>query len=58
MLPVIVYSFFAVRYLTPNRLPALQLIAVFSMGMPALLALIRLCLGKSHEAEQLQWPRA
>jgi uncharacterized membrane protein len=41
-LPVIVYAFFAVRYVTPGRIPALQVVALFAMGMPALLALIRL----------------
>ena len=40
-LPVIVYAFFAVRYIASNRIHALQVIAVFSMGLPGLLALIR-----------------
>jgi uncharacterized membrane protein len=40
-LPVIVYSFFAVRYVVTNRFPALQVIALFSMGTPALVALLR-----------------
>ena len=40
-LPVIVYAFFAVRYIASNRIHALQVVAVFSMGLPALLALIR-----------------
>jgi uncharacterized membrane protein len=43
-LPVIVYGFFAVRYVAENRIPALQLVAMFSMGVPALVALVRLCL--------------
>jgi putative membrane protein len=43
-LPVIVYAFFAVRYITPARIPALQIVALFSMGMAALVALIRLAL--------------
>ncbi len=43
-LPVIVYAFFALRYVLSNRIEALQLVALFSMGMPALLALIQLCL--------------
>lgn len=46
VLPVVVYSFFAVRYLTTNRFPALQVIALFSMGMPSLVALIRICMNK------------
>jgi putative membrane protein len=40
-LPLFVYAFFAVRYITSNTVPALQVIALFSMGTPALLALIR-----------------
>lgn len=40
-LPVIVYAFFAVRYMTPSEIPALQMVAVFSMGMPGFLALVR-----------------
>ena len=39
-LPIFVYALFAVRYITSNTAPALQLIALFSMGTPALLALI------------------
>jgi uncharacterized membrane protein len=42
-LPVIVYSFLAVRYLAANSFPELQVVALFSMGMPAFLALIRIC---------------
>lgn len=40
-LPVIAYAFFAVRYMTPNDIPALQIVAVFSMGMAGFLALAR-----------------
>jgi uncharacterized membrane protein len=46
-LPVIVYAFFALRYVLSNRIEALQLVALFSMGMPALLALFQLCLPKA-----------
>ena len=42
-LPVIVYAFFAVRYIASSRIHALQVVAVFSMGLPALVALIRVC---------------
>jgi uncharacterized membrane protein len=45
--PVIVYSFFAVRYLTPSHFPALEVIALFSMGMPALVALVQTCLNNN-----------
>jgi hypothetical protein len=40
--------FFAVRYVITDRFPALQLIAIFSMGMPALVALMQVCLNKSQ----------
>lgn len=49
-LPVVVYSFFALRYATTNKIPALQVVALFSMGMPALLALIRVFLGSRTAA--------
>lgn len=49
-LPVIVYAFFAVRYLTPNRIPALQLIAMFSMGVPGMLALMQIGLNPKRES--------
>jgi len=45
-LPVLVYAFFAVRYVAENRIPALQLIAMFSMGVPALAAVIQLTLNR------------
>jgi putative membrane protein len=41
-LPVFVYSFFALRYCLQNHFPALQVVALFSMGTPALMALIQL----------------
>ena len=50
-LPVIVYAFFAVRYVAENRIPALQLVAMFSMGVPALVATIQLCLHSGTEPE-------
>ena len=49
-LPIVVYAFFAVRYVMSDPLPALQLIAVFSMGMPALVALIQVCLNRNNAA--------
>jgi putative membrane protein len=52
-LPVIVYAFFAVRYVAENRIAALQLVAVFSMGAPALVGLVRLCLSRVDDAENL-----
>jgi uncharacterized membrane protein len=52
-LPVIVYAFFAVRYVAENRIAALQLIAMFSMGVPALVGVIRLCWNRDDEVERL-----
>jgi uncharacterized membrane protein len=49
-LPVIVYSFLAVRYLASNSFPALQVVALFSMGLPALLAWIRIGMDKRSAA--------
>jgi uncharacterized membrane protein len=43
-LPVLVYAFFALRYVEASRFPALQLIALFSMGVPAFIALLQLAL--------------
>jgi|HubBroStandDraft_1064217.scaffolds.fasta_scaffold220716_1 uncharacterized membrane protein len=51
-LPVVVYSFFAVRYLTANRFPALQVVALFSMGMPSLVALIQVCMNQNSSAAE------
>ena len=42
-LPVIVYGVYALRYVAANHFPELQLIALFSMGLPALVASIQLC---------------
>ena len=49
-LPVIVYAFFAVRYVAANRIHALQVVALFSMGLPALLALMRVGLHEKIRA--------
>jgi len=43
-LPVLVYAFFALRYVTAGRIAALQLVALFAMGLPSLLALMRMAL--------------
>jgi uncharacterized membrane protein len=45
-LPVIVYAFFAVRYVAASHVPALQVVALFSMGTPGFGALVRV-FGKS-----------
>jgi putative membrane protein len=50
-LPVIVYAFFALRYIVAaGRFPELRLVALFSMGLPALLALIQLFLVQNESA--------
>jgi uncharacterized membrane protein len=41
-LPVILYAFYALRYVMSNRIAALRAVAVFSMGLPAVLALARI----------------
>jgi uncharacterized membrane protein len=48
-LPVLVYAVYALRYLTPNRIPALQVIALFAMVVPGLLALIQLSMKRNAE---------
>ena len=39
-LPIVVYTFYAVAYTTPRPIPALQVVALFAMVMPGLLALM------------------
>lgn len=41
-LPVVLYAFYALRYVLANHIAALKAVAVFSMGLPGLLALIQL----------------
>ncbi|ACO33259.1 MULTISPECIES: carotenoid biosynthesis protein [Acidobacterium] len=41
-LPVLLYAWFALRYLTNEREGAFHVIALFSMGFPAMLAVLRL----------------
>jgi uncharacterized membrane protein len=43
-LPIIVYAFYGISYVTPRRIPALQVVALFAMVLPALLALMRVWL--------------
>jgi putative membrane protein len=42
VLPVVVYALQAVNYMVPGRVAALQVVAVFAMGLPALVALVRM----------------
>ena len=46
-LPVIVYATYGVHYLAPNRFPELQVVALFAMVVPGLLALIQLFLKRA-----------
>lgn len=46
ILPIIVYASYTARYIAADRVPALQLVALFSMGMPALLALASIYLNR------------
>lgn len=48
VLPIIVYSFFALRYVVASSFPALQVVALFSMGVPALVALAQVGMSKSN----------
>lgn len=41
-LPVILFAFYALRYVMVNRIPALRVVALFSMGLPAIVALAQL----------------
>jgi len=50
-LPVIVYAFFTVRYVATNTFPPLQVVAVFSMGLPAFLSLVQICMNRSVAAQ-------
>ena len=51
-LPVIVYAFYALAYIVPRPTPALQVVALFAMGMPALLALMHVWLAKGPGARK------
>jgi uncharacterized membrane protein len=46
-LPVIVYATYGLHYLAPNRLPELQVVALFAMLVPGILALIQLFLKRA-----------
>ena len=50
LLPLVIYTLFAVQYLSPTRRPELVLVAVFSMLMPGALALARQVLPHRGEA--------
>jgi putative membrane protein len=47
-LPVVVYAFFALRYVLANRIAALQLVALFAMGLPSILALIQMSVRRNE----------
>jgi putative membrane protein len=50
-MPVIVYAVFAVRYVASPWTPALRVVAVFAMGLPALLAVIQICLSRDSTGD-------
>jgi putative membrane protein len=52
-LPVMVYAWFAVRYVASNHFPELQVVAAFSMGVPALVALIRIYLHQNGAVDKI-----
>jgi uncharacterized membrane protein len=43
-MPIVVYAFYAVSYTTPRHIPALEVVALFAMVMPALVALLQVWL--------------
>jgi uncharacterized membrane protein len=45
-LPIIVYTFYAIRYITADRFPALQLVALFTMGPLGLLAMMQVFMSR------------
>ena len=47
-LPVLVYGFYALSYTTPRSIPALEVVALFAMVMPALLALLQIWLPRER----------
>jgi uncharacterized membrane protein len=49
-LPVLLYFYFSLQYLSPDHRGPLILIGVFSMVMPGLLAVVRLALPKAGDA--------
>lgn len=51
-LPIFVYAFFALRYMVTSEIAALQVVAVFSMGTPAMLALARVLLPQPGRMER------
>lgn len=58
-LPVIVYALYAVAYIVPRPTPALQVVALFAMGLPALLAILQVWLApvrSSSVAAQIRNP--
>ncbi|WP_275227264.1 carotenoid biosynthesis protein [Novosphingobium album (ex Liu et al. 2023)] len=49
LLPILIYTLFAVGYVAPGRLPPLTVVAVFTMLLPGLLALARVLLPAADE---------
>jgi uncharacterized membrane protein len=49
-LPVIVYAAYAVQYLAPGRIPELQVVALFCMVTPAVVALIQTFMKRNEPA--------
>ncbi len=52
-LPIIVYGFYGLAYMTPRPIAALQLVALFAMVMPALLALTRVWGDPTRQTAQM-----
>jgi putative membrane protein len=53
-MPIVVYAFYGLSYVAPRRIPALEVVALFAMVMPALLALMQVCMAKKAPLGQQQ----
>lgn len=51
-LPIFVYALYSISYIVPRRVPALQVVALFSMGLPTALALTRVCLPEDYSSDE------
>lgn len=50
-LPIVVYMFYGISYIMPRRIPALQVVALFAMVLPALVALMQVWLAVTEQLE-------
>jgi uncharacterized membrane protein len=55
-LPIMVYTLYGISYTAPRRVAALQVVALFAMVMPGLLALMRIWLAKRSAGPAAEIP--